>query len=240
MPDKHPNTVRWGGPGASHEDRSKPMPDPAPAHPEGAASTNPRVSQESGGGGERDEKHSHMDSMRSSKSHTTGTPSPTSSKDWRPNRSRHDREADMAARQATGEPRSFRGGAPSDPGSPDAPDAGAGTPVRVTFEGEVPGGPAVAAEAEQRVRRAIARFDRDLNEVEIFLSDASVRGSPGAKSCTIQATPHRGETIAATETAGDMEKAVMAAARELVGRLSEAMGHQGGDPDASGETSPQS
>jgi hypothetical protein len=26
MPQKHPNTKRWGGPGASHEDRTKPMP----------------------------------------------------------------------------------------------------------------------------------------------------------------------------------------------------------------------
>ncbi|RAK67187.1 HPF/RaiA family ribosome-associated protein [Phenylobacterium kunshanense] len=32
MPEKHPNTVRWGGPGASHEDASKPM---SPS-PEGA------------------------------------------------------------------------------------------------------------------------------------------------------------------------------------------------------------
>ena len=28
MPDKHPNTERWGGPGASHEDRTEPRPDP--------------------------------------------------------------------------------------------------------------------------------------------------------------------------------------------------------------------
>src|SRR3954464_15324517 len=178
MPEKHPNTIRWGGPGASHEDRTKPMPAAAPAHPEGAASTNPRVSQVSGGGGERDEKHSHVDSMRSSKSHATDSASPTSSRDWRPNRSRHDRDADMAARQTVGEPRSFRGGAPADAGSPDAPDAGEGTPVRVNFEGDVPGGAVLAGEAERRVRRAIARFDRDLSDVEIYLSDASSQGSP--------------------------------------------------------------
>ncbi len=94
MPEKHPNTHRWGGPGASHEDATKPMPEPGPAHPEGAKSTNPRVSQRSGGGGERDEKHSHVDPMRSSKSHATDGPSPTSSREWRENRSRSDRASD--------------------------------------------------------------------------------------------------------------------------------------------------
>jgi hypothetical protein len=238
MPDKHPNTARWGGPGASHEDRTKPMPPKAPGQPEGAASTNPRVSQVSTGGGERDEKHSHDDALRHSKSHTTGSPSPTSTPDWRKNRSRHDREADMAAREAIGEPRSFRGGAPEDASSPDAPDAGHGTPVRVTFEGDVPGGAGAATEAEQRVRRAIARYDRELSDVEIYLSDASTRGSPGARTCTIQATPHRGETVAVTEAAGEMDKAVMAASRELVRRLSETFGHGGVDPDAAGESAP--
>ena len=55
MPDKHPNTERWGGPGASHEDRSKPQP-PKEAQ---TGPTNPRQSQVSGGGGERDDKHVH-------------------------------------------------------------------------------------------------------------------------------------------------------------------------------------
>ena len=27
MPEKHENTHRWGGPGASHEDRTKPEPE---------------------------------------------------------------------------------------------------------------------------------------------------------------------------------------------------------------------
>lgn len=239
MPDKHPNTIRWGGPGASHEDRTKPMPPAPPAQPEGAASTNPRVSQSSGGGGERDEKHSHVDAMRSSKSHATDSPSPTSSRDWRPNRSRRDREADMAAREAIGEPRSFRNGAPEDAGSPDAPDAGHGTPVRVTLN-DVPGAAGVAAEAEQRVRRAIARFDRELSDVEIFLEDGSERGSPGPKSCTIQAQLHAGEMIAVTEAAGEFDKALLLASRELVRRLSEALGHGSGDPDAGGENAPVS
>jgi len=238
MPDKHPNTVRWGGPGASHEDRTKPMPPSAPGQPEGAASTNPRVSQVSGGGGERDEKHSHVDSMRSSKSHATDSPSPTSSRDWRQNRSRNDREADMAAREAIGEPRSYGEGAPKDASSPDAPDAGHGTPVRVTFEGGGAAGAAVEGETEQRVRRAIARFDLDLSDVEVYLADDTEQGSPGPRRCTIQATPHRGDTISVTATEREMEKAVTAACRELVHRLAEAFGHSAPDPDAAGETSP--
>ncbi|RAK57606.1 hypothetical protein [Phenylobacterium deserti] len=238
MPDKHPNTTRWGGPGASHEDRTKPMPTPAPAQPEGAASTNPRVSQVSTGGGERDEKHSHVDAMRSSKSHATDTPSPTSSKDWRQNRSRHDREAQVAAAEDVGEPRSFRGGAPDEAGSPDAPDAGHGTPVRVTLDADHPGGAGVAGEAEQRVRRAIARFDRDLSEVQIYLADATGQGSPGPKSCTIQAVLHRGETIAVTESSREVEQSLMLASRELVRRLAEELGYGGGKPDAAGEAAP--
>ena len=30
MPDKHPDTARWGGPGASHEDATKPQPPKPP------------------------------------------------------------------------------------------------------------------------------------------------------------------------------------------------------------------
>lgn len=58
MPDKHPNTQRWGGPGASHEDATEPQPpkvDPrAPGEP-----TNTPYSHVSGGGGERDGHHAH-------------------------------------------------------------------------------------------------------------------------------------------------------------------------------------
>jgi hypothetical protein len=58
MPDKHPNTERWGGPGASHENRDKPQPqkgDPrSPGEP-----TNTPYSHVSGGGGERDRHHGH-------------------------------------------------------------------------------------------------------------------------------------------------------------------------------------
>ena len=80
MPQKHPNTKRWGGPGASHEDRSKPM--PKRQDDRAGGSTNPPVSRVSGGGGERDRKHSHIDNVRSSKRDDSHT-------DTKPNRPRH-------------------------------------------------------------------------------------------------------------------------------------------------------
>lgn len=66
MPQKNPNTRRWGGPGSSHEDASKPAPAIIDPRPPGTP-TNPPVSQVSGGGGERDIRHSHDDFHRSSK-----------------------------------------------------------------------------------------------------------------------------------------------------------------------------
>jgi hypothetical protein len=58
MPQKHPETERWGGPGASHEDASKPQPKPGEPRRPGEP-TNTRFSHVSGGGGERDRHHSH-------------------------------------------------------------------------------------------------------------------------------------------------------------------------------------
>ncbi len=66
MPDKHPNTERWGGPGSSHENAHKEPPPKVDPRPDGTP-TNPPTSQVSGGGGERDDKHSHDDQKRSSK-----------------------------------------------------------------------------------------------------------------------------------------------------------------------------
>ena len=58
MPQKHPNSERIGGPGASHENREDPekTQDRGP-HPIGTKST--RNSGVSGGGGEPDKRHSH-------------------------------------------------------------------------------------------------------------------------------------------------------------------------------------
>ncbi len=60
MPDKHENTERWGGPGASHEDRSEAQPEkPARGGRGKDEPTNQPFSHVSGGGGERDRHHGH-------------------------------------------------------------------------------------------------------------------------------------------------------------------------------------
>jgi hypothetical protein len=58
MPHKNPDTRRWGGPGASHEDRSEPPPPERDARKAGEP-TNTPYSHVSGGGGERDRHHAH-------------------------------------------------------------------------------------------------------------------------------------------------------------------------------------
>jgi len=58
MPEKHPNTRRWGGPGASHEDRTEKPPKPGETRSFGEPTSTP-YSHVSGGGGERDRRHSH-------------------------------------------------------------------------------------------------------------------------------------------------------------------------------------
>jgi hypothetical protein len=58
MPEKHPNTHRWGGPGASHEDRTKPELGRSD-HRRSGEPTNTPYSHVSGGGGERDRRHGH-------------------------------------------------------------------------------------------------------------------------------------------------------------------------------------
>ena len=83
MPEKHPNTKRWGGPGASHEDRTKPMPEETAPRPDGTPTSAP-VSRVSGGGGESDRKHSHISQVRSSKKANMAMST-------KPNRPRHRR-----------------------------------------------------------------------------------------------------------------------------------------------------
>lgn len=64
MPDKNPNTERWGGPGSSNEDATKPAPAHADTRKPGTP-TNDRESHISGGGGERDSHHGHNASSKS-------------------------------------------------------------------------------------------------------------------------------------------------------------------------------
>jgi hypothetical protein len=58
MPDKHPNTVRHGGPGASDENAKQPAPEHHDPRPDGTP-TNTKHSGKSTGGGERDLNHTH-------------------------------------------------------------------------------------------------------------------------------------------------------------------------------------
>lgn len=63
MPEKHSNVIRFGGPGASHENartgRSSKRPKPSPGQKKIAGKRNPSRSAISGGGGERDSHHTH-------------------------------------------------------------------------------------------------------------------------------------------------------------------------------------
>jgi len=58
MPEKHPNTQRIGGPGASHENRKEPE-NIKPRGPNPRDKKSPLFSDVSGGGGEEDVHHSH-------------------------------------------------------------------------------------------------------------------------------------------------------------------------------------
>jgi hypothetical protein len=61
--DPSPNADRWGGPGASHENRNKPKPDPSVKDPDDPDRYS-RHSKVSGGGGETDLRHGHSDKLK--------------------------------------------------------------------------------------------------------------------------------------------------------------------------------
>ena len=63
MPQKHPNTERWGGPGASHEDRTRPQPAPTVKDADDPDHVS-RHTQISGGGGESDVHGGHAPDMK--------------------------------------------------------------------------------------------------------------------------------------------------------------------------------
>jgi hypothetical protein len=58
MREHQPNTERWGGPGASHEDRRKPQPAKIVKDADDPDHFD-RRSHVSGGGGETDHHHGH-------------------------------------------------------------------------------------------------------------------------------------------------------------------------------------
>ena len=236
MPEKHPNTVRWGGPGASHEDATKPMPEAPPARPEGPEVSNPRVSQVSGGGGEPDEKHSHVDGMRSSKSHATDSPSPTSTRDWRPNRSRSDIERERRQEEEAGqEQRTFDADDADD--AVDAagpPGSERGVQVLVNTDNNLPGTESVAEQVEQAVRKGLRRFESHITHVEVFLADENAsKSGPGDKRCSIEARPRGADPVAASDRGASIDEAVSAALGRLVRVLDKEIGkrrdHKGGE-----------
>lgn len=59
---KHPNTIRHGGPGASHENAKQPAPVKKPPSDEDDGR-----SKISGGGGERDYHHTHEEKLKGGK-----------------------------------------------------------------------------------------------------------------------------------------------------------------------------
>lgn len=63
MPGKHKDAERWGGPGASHEDRNEPKPEKPAGTPQRLDRQSDR-SAVSGGGGERDKHHSRDPEMK--------------------------------------------------------------------------------------------------------------------------------------------------------------------------------
>jgi len=78
MPGKHDDTARHGGPGSSHQNRQAPEKsaptghkhatppgDPQHGGPHWGQSTNPDRSLVSGGGGERDRRHTHDPATKS-------------------------------------------------------------------------------------------------------------------------------------------------------------------------------
>jgi hypothetical protein len=228
MPKKHPNTARWGGPGASHEDASKPIPEPDPAHPEAAVSTNPRVSMRSGGGGERDEKHSHVDPMRSSKSHATDGASPAETdRAFRENRSRRDRSADARAAEEDGN---------DDDGSEEDEEAegpegdaaeGLSLPVILNTDSSVQGTERLGARVEQIVRARLRHLAPHLTRVEAYLTDANRGGGgPADLRCAIEARPSDAKPVAADHAAATAEEAVRGAAGKLARLLRTQLGRR--------------
>lgn len=212
MPKKHPNTIRWGGPGASHEDATKPIPEPDPAHPEDAVSTNPSISMRSGGGGERDAKHSHVDPVRSSKSHATDGASPSDTdRAFRENRSRRDRAAD--ARLAEDEE-----GEQDDEieGSEDDAAEGVSLPVLLNTDSSVQGTDRLGARVEQIVRARLRHLAPHLTRVEAYLTDSNRSGSGAADlRCALEARPRGAKPVSADHAAGTPEEAVRGAAGKL-------------------------
>jgi hypothetical protein len=227
MPPKHPNTIRWGGPGASHEDATKPVPEPDPAHPEDAVSTNPRVSMRSGGGGERDEKHSHVEPMRSSKSHATDGASPSETdRAYRENRSRRDRAADARASDEDEDEDEDVAGEPDEELADQSAD-GVELVVILNTDSSVQGTERLGARVEQIVRARLRHLAPRLTRVEAYLTDSNRGGSgPTDLRCALEARPNDAKPVGADHAAATAEEAVRGAAGKLARLLRTQLGRR--------------
>ena len=239
MPPKHPNTLRWGGPGASHEDATKPVPEPDPAHPEDAVSTNPRVSMRSGGGGERDEKHSHVDPMRSSKSHATDGASPSGTdRAYRDNRSRRDRAADARATDAAEAGDNAAGddaagddaaGAAAEEDDAAGEEEGEGVDLLVILntDSSIQGTEELAMRVERIVRARLRHLAPHLTRVEAHLTDANRGGrGPADLRCALEARPRDAKPVGADHAAATAVEAVRGAAGKLARLLRTQLGRR--------------
>jgi hypothetical protein len=169
-------------------------PNRPPAHPEGAVSTNPRVSMRSGGGGERDEKHSHVDPCAPrSRTRPTVRARARSTAPIRENRSRRDRAADARAAEGEGvEPE-------GDPeGDEDLADIGDDTAtddvdllVILNTDSSVQGTEGLGRYVERVVRGRLRNLAPHLTRVEAHLTDAS-RSRPVRKISGAASRPGRG------------------------------------------------
>jgi hypothetical protein len=227
MPEKHGNTERWGGPGASHEDATKPAKPRKRKLPPTEQSTSPRVSQVSGGGGERDEKHSHVDDVRSSRSHSRDNVSPTSSRAYRQNRSRRDRARDEAEEGQANATPAGDGAA--------AEEASGGAFINVHTDENLKGYGDVAARVEGEVAEALGRFRDRLTSIEVFISQGSLGGAGAAQDgrCSIEARPRGRKPVAVATEGNDAMQAVRGAitkvSRLLDRRFAKRKDHKGNE-----------
>ena len=177
----------------------------------------------SGGGGERDEKHTHVESMRSSKSHTTDGASPSETdRAYRENRSRRDRASDIrAVEDGGGEHDDDQEGAEAGNGE------GIELLVILNTDSSVQGTERLGARVEEIVRSRLRHFAAHLTRVEVHLTDANRGGSgPSDLRCALEARPSDAKPVGAEHAASTPEEAVRGAVGKLARLLRTQLGRR--------------
>lgn len=158
--------------------------------------------------------------MRHSKSHATDSPSPTSSRAWRKNRSRRSRAAeaealDDASPKAAEEPEGQASGS-----LPILSNADPGTPVSADL----------AARIDATLTRALRPFSARLTRVEVNLGQTAL-GSRGVNEtkCSVEARIRGQEPVTASARSRSAEVALHQAANKLKRALRTRLGrtHKG-------------